>query len=65
MELELEVQRSLEPAPGSPGEGEWDPSGGAVGGRLPVFSCTLVGTASDFIPFPRVCWGVGCVGEEP
>lgn len=36
-----------------------------MGGKLPVFSCTLVGTASDFLPFPRGCRGVVGVGEEP
>lgn len=42
VELELELQRSLEPSPGSPGEGEWGPSGGdgAGAGGLPVFSCS-------------------------
>lgn len=34
VELELELQRSLEPPPGSPREGEWAPSGGAGTGGL-------------------------------
>lgn len=46
VELELELQRSLEPPPGSPGEGEWAPSGGA-------------GASSDYVPFPQVFGGAG------
>lgn len=43
VELELELQRSLEPHPGSPGEGEWGPSGGVGDGGLPVLSCSSSG----------------------
>lgn len=40
VELELELQRSLELPPGSPGEREWSPSGGAgAGGSVCPCSC--------------------------
>lgn len=54
VELELELQRSLEPPPGSPGECEWSPVEGPGLGAARV-----VGMASDFIPSPQVSGGVG------
>lgn len=61
MELELELQRSLEPPPGSPGEGE-GPQWRGLGDGCLCFPAGVLGRASDFLPSPTP---LGCVCEEP